>query len=74
MSTSTEDSKLSDKVKRNKKKKWYKDKRDFKDSRDSKDSITLAIKVNMVKAGDKKRRRRKDKSEVTCFNCNKKGH
>ena len=66
-STSTQDPEPSNKARKNKKKKQHKDKRDSRESRD-----TLASRVNAAEVGDKKRRRKKkDSKEVTCYNCNK---
>ena len=66
------DPKLSEKARKNKKKKQYRDKRD---SREFRDKNTLASGVNVTEVGEKKRRRkRKDLSKVTCYNCNKLGH
>ena len=71
-SASTQDSKPSDKARKDKKKKYYQDKRD---SKEPKDSTTPAFGVNMAEVGGKGRRKNKrDVSEITCFNCNKKGH
>ena len=64
VSTSTQDSEPSDKARKNKKKKQHKDKRD---------STNLSTGVNTAEVGDKSRRK-KDVSEITCYNCNKKGH
>ena len=70
VSASTQDPKSSDKARKDKKKKQYRDKRDSRESRD-----TPASGVNVTEVGDKKgRRKRKDPSEVTCYNCNKLGH
>ena len=68
VSTSTQDFKPSNKAKKDKKKKQYKDKQD---SKDSKNSINPAIEVSMAEVGDKKKRK-KDISEITYYNCNKK--
>ena len=60
----------SNKARKDKKKKQHRDKRDSRKSRD-----TPASGVNITEVGDKKRRRKKkDPSEVTCYNCNKLGH
>ena len=67
-STST-NPKPSDKTRKDKKKKQHRDKRDSRESRD-----TPASGVNAAEVGDKKRRKRKDSSKVTCYNCNKLGH
>ena len=62
----------SEKARKDKKKKQHRDKRD---SRESRDRDTPASGVNVTEVGEKKRRRkRKDPSEVTCYNCNKLGH
>ena len=58
-----------DKARKNKKKKQHRDKRDSRESRD-----TPGFGVNAAKVGDKKKRKRKDLSKVTCYNCNKLGH
>ena len=69
-SASTQDPESSDKGRKDKKKKQHRDKRDSRESRD-----TPASGVNVTEVGDKKgRRKRKDPSEVTCYNCNKLGH
>ena len=61
-----------DKAKKDKKKKQHRDERD---SREPKDSTTPAFRVNAAEVGGKrKRRNKKDVSEITCFNYNKKGH
>ena len=63
MSTSTQESPSNkDKSKKDKKKKQHKTKRD---------STTPATRVNKVEVDDK---RNKDISEITCYNCNKKGY
>ena len=62
MSTFSQDSKPSNKVKKNKKKKQYKNKQD---------STNLAIGVNTVEVGDKMKKK-KDVSEITYYNYNKK--
>ena len=67
-SASTQDFEPSDKARKNKKKKQHKDKRDLSESRDS---ITPATGVNKAKVGGK---RKNDISEITCYNCNKKGY
>ena len=67
-SASTQDSELSDKARREKKKKQHKDKKDFKESRDSSIPVTG---VSKAEVGGK---RKKDISEVTYYNCNKKGY
>ena len=56
----------SDKARKDKKKKQHRDKRDFRESRD-----TPASGVNAAEVGDKIKRKRKDQSKVTCYNCNK---
>ena len=64
------DPKPSDKARKDKKKKQHRDKRDSRESRD-----TPASGFNVTEVGEKKRRRkRKDPSEITCYNCNKPGH
>ena len=68
MSASTQDSEPSDKARKEKKKNQYKDK---KDSRENKDSSTPATRVNKAEVDGRKK---KDISEVTYYNCNKKGH
>ena len=66
------DPKPSDKARKDKKKKQHIDKRD---SREPKDSTTSASGVNAAEVGGKERRRnKKDVSEITYFNCNKKEH
>ena len=61
-----------DKTRKDKKKKQHRNKRD---SREPKDFTTPASEVNVAEVGGKiKRRNKKDVSEITCFNCNKKGH
>ena len=67
-STPTQDFEPLNKAQKDKKKKQHKDKKD------SKNSATPATGINMAKVEDKKKRRKKDESEVTCFNCNKKIH
>ena len=64
MPASTKNSEIFDKAKKNKKGKQHKNKQDF---------TNLAIGVNMTKVGDKKKRK-KDVSEIICYNCNKKKH
>ena len=64
-SASTQNSEPSDKAKKDKKKKKHKDKRD---SRKPRDSSTLAVGVNKAEIGDN---RKKDISEITCYNFNK---
>ena len=59
----------SDKARKDKKKKQHRDKRDSRESKD-----TPASGVNAAEVGDKKRRRTKDLSKVTYYNCNKLGH
>ena len=72
ISASIQDSKPSDKVKKDKKKKYWRGKRD---SRESKDSTIPASGVNMAEVeGKKKKKNKKNVSEITCFNCNKKRH
>ena len=67
-----QDSEPFDKFKKDKKKKHHKEK---KDSREPKNSTTPVSGVNAAEVGSKGRRRnQKDVSEITCFNCNKKGH
>ena len=56
----------SDKARKDKKKKQHRDKRESRD--------TPASEVNATEVGDKKRRKKKDLREVTCYNCNKQGH
>ena len=60
--------KPSDKARKDKKKKQHRDKRDSRESRD-----TPAFGVNVAEVGDKKKRKMKDSSKVTCYNCNKLG-
>ena len=62
-------SKPSDKAKKNKKKKQHRDKRDSRDLRD-----TPAFEVNAAEVRDNKKRKRKDPSKVTYYNCNKLGY
>ena len=57
---SNKDSEASDKAKRGRRRRQHKDKQDF---------TNPAIGVNKAKVGKKK-----DISEVKCYNCNKKGH
>ena len=58
------------KARKDKKKKQHRDKRDSRESKD-----TPASGVNVIKVGDKKRRRKKrDPREVTCYNCNELDH
>ena len=61
---SSQDSKPSNKVKKDKKKKQHKHKRD---------STNPAIGINITRVGDKKKRK-KDLSKIICFNCKKKRH
>lgn len=61
MSTSTQDSELFDKARKDKKKKQYKDKRN---SRDSENSTNLAIGVNTIEVGDKRRKKRRKGDHV----------
>ena len=68
MSTSTQDSEPSNKARKDKKKKQHEDK---KNSKKPRDSSTLATKVNKTEISSK---RKKDISEITYYNCNKKGH
>ena len=70
-STPAQDFEPSNKARKDKKKKYYRDKRD---SREFKDSTTLAFGVNAAKVGGKKKKNKKDVSEVKYFNCNKKKH
>ena len=63
---STQESELSDKTRKDKKKKQHKEKRN------SKEFAIPATGINIVKVGDKKRKMKKNKSEVIYFNCNKK--
>ena len=60
--TSTQNSEPSDKARKDKKKKQHKAKRDS----------TPATGVNKAEVGD--HRAKKDISEISCYNCNKKGH
>lgn len=53
------------------KKKQHKDKRDFREPRDS---TSPTAKVNMAKVGNKKRKNKRDISEIMYYNCNKEGH
>ena len=71
-SASTQDSEPSDKAKKDKKKNWE-GKKDFKEP---KDSTTPAFGVNAAEVGrgGQRRKNKKDISEVTCYNHNKKGH
>ena len=69
-SASTQGSEPSEKAKKDKK--FWRDKRG---PREPKDSTTPASGVNAAEVGSKGRRKnKKDVSEITCFNCNKKGH
>ena len=61
----TQDFEPSNKAKKNKKKKHYKNKRDL---REPKDSTNAATRVNKAKVDGKKK---KDISEITCYNYNK---
>ena len=66
--TSTQDSEPS----KDKKKKYWPGK---KDSKEPKNSTSPASGVNAAEVGGKgKRRKKMDVSQITCFNCNKKGH
>ena len=75
-SASTQDSEPSNKAKKDKKKNW----RGKRGSREPKDSTTPASGVNAAEVGGggqrsgQTRRNQKDVKEITCFNCNKKGH
>lgn len=72
--TFTQDSKPFNKAKKDKKKKQHKDKRNSRDSKDFKNcrnSIILAIGVNTAEIRNKKKRK-KDVSEITYYNHNKK--
>ena len=71
-SASNQDSEPSNKAKKDKKKKYYQSK---KDSKKPQDSTLPASGVNVAEVEGKERKRnKKNVSEVTCFNCNKKGH
>ena len=61
--TSTQDSQSSDKVRKDKKKKQHKAKR----------NSTPATGVNKAEVGDHEKKK-KDVNEITCYNCNRKGH
>ena len=61
--TSTQDSQPSDKARKDKKKKQHKAKRDF----------TPANGVNKMEVSDHGKKK-KDVSEITFYNCNRKGH
>ena len=61
--------KPSNKTRKDKKKKQHRDKRDSRESRD-----IPASRVNAAEVRNKKRRKKKDPSKVTCYNCNKLGH
>ena len=68
----TQDSESFDKAKKDKKKKYWQGKRDFKKP---KDFTNLASGINAANVGGKeKKRKKKDVSEITWFNCHKKGH
>ena len=74
-STPAQDSEPSNKSRKDKKKKHYREKKDSREPRE--DSTTPASGVNTAEVGGggkSSRRNRKDPSEVTCYNCNKKGH
>ena len=71
--TSTQDFKPSHKAKMNKKKTQYKNKRDSRDSGNSRDSNALVTGVNATEIGGKIRKK-KDVSEITYYNYNKKRH
>ena len=64
-STSTDPESLN-KARKDKKKKQYRDKKESWD--------TLVSEINAAEVGDKKKRKRKDPREVTCYYCNKLGH
>ena len=69
-STFTQESKPFDKARKVKKKRHHRDKRDSRKPRD-----TPVSRVNAAEVGDKKRKRKKkDLKEVTCYNSNKLGH
>ena len=72
VSASTQDFEPSNKVKKDKKKKYWQGKRD---SKKPKDSTNPAFGVNAAEVRSKgRRRKKKDVSEIICFNCNKKRH
>ena len=74
-STLAPDSEPSDKSRKDKKKKHYREKKDSREPRE--DSTTPASGVNTAEVGGGgkfSRRKRKDPSKVTCYNCNKKGY
>ena len=71
---SSPESESSDKARKDKKKKQYKDERD---SIKPRDSIIPATRVNAAEIGDKikkKKKKKRDISEITCYNCNKLEH
>ena len=70
-STSIQDSEPSNKAMKDKKKKHHRDKRN---SKEPKDSTTPASRVNAAEVRSKRRKNKKDLSEIMCYNCNKKGH
>ena len=71
-STLAQDFEPSNKCKKDKKKKQHRNRRDF---RESKDFTTPATRVNAeVDGSGKRRRNKKDLSEVMYYNFNKKGH
>lgn len=70
-STLAQDFKLSNKSRKNKKKKQHRKK---KDSREFKDSTIPASEVNTVEVEGKKKKNKKDISEITYFKYNKKGY
>ena len=74
-STPAQDSEPSNKSRKDKKKKHYREKKDSREPRE--DSTTPASGVNTAEVGEggkSSRKNKKDPSEVTCYNCNKKRH
>ena len=69
VSTPAQDSKPFNKAKKDKKKKQYRDKKNFREPRDF---TILAFGVNAAKVKGKKKKNKKNVSEIMYFNCNKK--
>ena len=70
----SKNTKTSEKVRKEKKKNWYWEKRDKKDK---KKDTTPATEENAINIGDGQRKKNQpiaDASNVTCYNCDKKGH
>ena len=68
----TQESEPFDKARKDKKKRHHKDKRNSREPKDY--TSTSGINKAKINGGGKKRRNKKDVSEITYFNCNKKGH